>query len=155
MLATHHHPLHKMPISLQEIVAVSTVSKKEISRVFTRILEAHQIELDIIQPGDFMSRFCGMLKLPQEVQKAATHIAKRADDLDLVQDRSPMSVAAAAIYMASQASSDKKTRREIANVAGIADVTLRQSYKLFLPRATELFPDGFNFATPIENLPQN
>jgi transcription initiation factor TFIIB len=69
--------------------------------------------------------------------------------------RSPISVAAAAIYMASQASNDKKTQREIADIAGVADVTIRQSYKLMLPRAAELFPDGFNFATPIENLPQN
>jgi transcription initiation factor TFIIB len=89
------------------------------------------------------------------VQKAATHIAKRSVDLDIVPGRSPISVAAAAIYMASQASNDKKTQREIADIAGVADVTIRQSYKLMLPRAAELFPDGFNFATPIENLPQN
>ena len=49
--------------------------------------------------------------------------------------------------MASQASSDKKSQREIADIAGVADVTIRQSYKLMLPRAAELFPDGFNFAS--------
>jgi transcription initiation factor TFIIB len=64
-------------------------------------------------------------------------------------------VAAAAIYMASQASSQKKTQREIADIAGVADVTIRQSYKLMLPRAAQLFPDGFNFVTPIEQLPQS
>ena len=73
----------------------------------------------------------------------------------VISGRSPISVAAAAIYMASQASSDKKSQREIADIAGVADVTIRQSYKLMLPRAAELFPDGFNFATPIEHLPQN
>jgi len=57
--------------------------------------------------------------------------------------------------MASQASSQKKTQREIADIAGVADVTIRQSYKLMLPRASQLFPDGFNFVTPIENLPAN
>ena len=38
---------------------------------------------------------------------------------------------------------------------GVADVTIRQSYKLMLPRAKELFPSDFKFTTPIENLPQN
>ena len=33
--------------------------------------------------------------------------------------------------------------------------TIRQSYKLMLPRAAELFPGDFKFTTPIENLPQN
>ena len=40
------------------------------------------------------------------VDKAATHIAQRAAELDIAPGRSPMSVAAAAIYMASQASKD-------------------------------------------------
>ena len=91
----------------------------------------------------------------REVQKGATQIAKKASDLDIVPGRSPISVAAAAIYMASQASDDKRTQREIADVAGVADVTIRQSYKLMLPRAAELFPSDFRFTTSIENLPQN
>ncbi len=57
--------------------------------------------------------------------------------------------------MASQASSQKKTQREIADIAGVADVTIRQSYKLMLPKAAQLFPDGFTFVTPIEQLPQS
>lgn len=62
-------------------------------------------------------------------------------------------MAAAAIYMASQASDDKRTQREIADIAGVADV-IRQSYKLMLPRPGKLFPQDFRFITPIEILPQ-
>lgn len=42
---------------------------------------------------------------------AATHIARKAVELDLVPGRSPISVAAAAIYMASQASAEKRTQK--------------------------------------------
>ena len=49
-----------------------------------------------------MSRFCSNLGLPKQVQSAAAHIAKKSVDLDLVGGRSPLSLAAAAIYMASQ-----------------------------------------------------
>ena len=48
--------------------------------------------------------------LPSSVQKAASHIARKAVELDIVPGRSPISVAAAAIYMASQASDDKRTQ---------------------------------------------
>jgi transcription initiation factor TFIIB len=74
--------------------------------------------------------------------------------LDIVPGRSPISVAAAAIYMASQASEDKKSQKEIGDIAGVADVTIRQSYKLMFPKAIELFPNDFKFYTPIEQLPQ-
>lgn len=144
-----------VPRTFKEIVAVSTVSKKEIGRCFKLILKAHDTNVDIITTGDFMHRFCGTLSLPRDVQKAATHIAKVSVDLDIVPGRSPISVAAAAIYMASQASKDKRSQKEIADIAGVADVTIRQSYKLMLPRAAELFPEGFEFATPIAQLPQN
>ena len=144
-----------VPRTFKEIVAVSTVSKKEIGRCFKLILKAHDTNVEIITTGDFMHRFCGALSLPRDVQKAATHIAKKSVDLDIVPGRSPISVAAAAIYMASQASLDRKTQKEIADIAGVADVTIRQSYKLMLPRAQELFPEGFKFSVPIEQLPQN
>lgn len=94
--------------------------------------------------------------LPTMVQRAASHIARKAVELDIVPGRSPISVAAAAIYMASQASDEKskKTQKEIGDIAGVADVTIRQSYKLMYPRAAELFPGDFSFSTPIEQLPQ-
>merc|ERR1739848_528972 len=105
-----------VPRTFKEIVAVSTVSKKEIGRCFKLILKSHDTNVELITTGDFMSRFCGTLSLNKDVQKAATTIAKRAVDLDLVPGRSPISVAAAAIYMAVQASVDKKTQREICSL---------------------------------------
>lgn len=81
---------------------MSKISKKEIGRCFKLILKALETQVDLITTGDFMSRFCSNLGLPTSAQKAATHIARKAVDLDIVPGRSPISVAAAAIYMASQ-----------------------------------------------------
>ncbi|KAK7497007.1 hypothetical protein BaRGS_00011743 [Batillaria attramentaria] len=142
-----------VPRTFKEICAVSKISKKEIGRVFKLILKTLETNVEVITTGDFMSRFCSNLGLPLSVQKAATHIARKAVELDLVPGRSPISVAAAAIYMASQASDDKKTQREIGEITGVAEVTIRQSYKSMYPRAQELFPADFKFATAIENLP--
>merc|ERR1719361_641587 len=144
-----------VPRTFKEIVAVSTVSKKEIGRCFKLILKSHDTNVEIIQTGDFMNRFCGNLGLSREIQRAATAIAQRAVDLDLVPGRSPISVAAAAIYMAAQASKDKKSQKDISDIAGVAEVTIKQSYKLMIPRAAELFPDNFEFDTPIEQLPSS
>ncbi|XP_071955914.1 transcription initiation factor IIB-like [Antedon mediterranea] len=143
-----------VPRTFKEICAISRVSKKEIGRCFKLILRALETNVDIITTGDFMSRFCSNLFLPSAVQKAATHIAKKAMDLDLVAGRSPISVAAAAIYMASQCSMDKKSQKDIGEIAGVADVTIRQSYRLMYPKAADLFPADFKFHSPITSLPQ-
>merc|ERR1712029_1117553 len=86
-----------VPRTFKEIVAVSAVSKKEIGRVFKLILKAHDTNVELITTGDFMSRFCGTLSLARPIQKAATCIAQRAVDMDIVPVRSPISVTAAAI----------------------------------------------------------
>ncbi|KAL2749543.1 transcription initiation factor IIB [Vespula maculifrons] len=143
-----------VPRTFKEICAVSKISKKEIGRCFKLILKALETSVDLITTGDFMSRFCSNLGLPNMVQRAATHIARKAVEIDIVPGRSPISVAAAAIYMASQASEDKRSQKEIGDIAGVADVTIRQSYKLMYPHASKLFPEDFKFATPIDQLPQ-
>ena len=142
-----------VPRTFKEIVAVTSENKKQIGRCFQMICKAHVTNVDAIKTDDFMGRFCAKLNLKPYVQKGATRIAWKASELFIVSGRSPISVAAAAIYMASQASDDKKTQKEIVEVTGVADVTIRQNYKLMLPRAKKLFPKDFTFHTEIENLP--
>ena len=108
-----------VPRTFKEIVAVSTVNKRDIGRCFKIILKSHEdTKVGLVDSGDFMSRFCGLLGLTREIQRAATSIAKKASDLELTEGRSPVSVSAASIYMASQASSDKRSHAEIAAIAG-------------------------------------
>ncbi|GBM28502.1 Transcription initiation factor IIB [Araneus ventricosus] len=73
-----------VPRTFKEICAVSKVSKKEIGRCFKLILKALETSVDLITTGDFMSRFCSNLGLPTSVQRAATHIARKAVELDIV-----------------------------------------------------------------------
>lgn len=142
-----------VPRTFKEICAISRISKKEIGRSFKLIVKNLETSVDLITSGDFMSRFCSNLELPNSIQKAATFIARKAVDIDLVAGRSPISVAAAAIYMASQASEMKKSQKDISEVAGVAEVTIRQAYKLMYPKAALLFPTDFKFHTPISMLP--
>jgi transcription initiation factor TFIIB len=72
------------PRSFIEICTVSRVPKKEISRCYKIIRTTLDNNLELITSADFMSRFCGNLDLPNYVQVAATRIAKKAVELDLV-----------------------------------------------------------------------
>ncbi|PIC25373.1 hypothetical protein B9Z55_018329 [Caenorhabditis nigoni] len=76
-----------VPRTFKEICAVSRVSKKEIGRCFKIIIRNLETNLEQITSADFMSRFCGNLYLPNSIQAAATRIAKRAVDMDLVAGR--------------------------------------------------------------------
>ncbi|ODM89542.1 Transcription initiation factor IIB [Orchesella cincta] len=118
-----------VPQTIKEVCGVSRFSKNEIGRA---ILFS--------------------LGLSNTVRNAATAVAKAAEDLEIVTGRSPLSVAAAAIYMVSQVSKFKRSPKEISKVAGVSDVIVRQVYKLMYSRAGELFPKDFVFFTPIDML---
>jgi len=42
---------------------------------------------------------------------------------------------------------------EIGDIAGVAEVTIKHSYKLMYPRAADLFPADFQFAVALDQLP--
>ena len=129
-----------LPRTLNDIAVVSTVSRQEICRSFTLVLN-----------GDEAHWFCEILSVSKEVKKAATSITSRTLDLRIVSEGvSNVVVSLAAIYMASQASEDKLTLKEISDNTGFTVATIRKYYKLMRPKAAELFPPDF---TPIENLP--
>ena len=62
----------------------------------------------------------------------------RTDKLGALAGRSPLSIAAACIYMASYLMGQPKAPKEIAKVAGVSDGTIRHSYKLIYPQREEL-----------------
>ena len=133
-----------LPMTLNEIVAVSTVSGKEICRSLILVLNGYEAYW-----------FCDILSLSKEVEEAATFITSKTLDLGIVSEgASNVVVALAAIYMASQASDDKRTLKEISDITGFTAFTIGKSYKQMRPRAAELFPLDFRFVTPIENLPK-
>ena len=133
-----------LPMTLNKIIAVSTVSGEEICRSFLLVLN-----------GDEAYWFRDILSLSKEVEEAATSITMKTRNLGIVSEgASNVIVALAAIYMASQASDDKRTKKEISNITGFTTLTIGKSYKQMRSRAAELFPPDFRFVTPIENLPK-
>ena len=139
--------------TFKEICAVSNQKKKEIGRVFSQLMKSMGTSVEQVTGEELIPRFCSRVELPFEIEKAAVHVVGVVKEKNLVAGRAPASVAAAAIYMVSQASEHRKSAQEIGDVAGVAETTIRQAYKLMLPEAKSLFPEDFKFAIPVQNLP--
>jgi len=142
------------PRTFKEIVAISRISKKDISKAFKLIVRNMETQVRTITTSDFVDRFCGKLELPFKLRQVAKTVAKNATEMNLVAGRSPLSVVAAAIFLVSQASKHKKSQKEIGDVAGVAEVTIRGTYKEIVMHAKKLFPPDFNFDTPPSMLMQ-
>ncbi len=118
-----------VPRTLDEIAEVSRVSRKEIGRTYRFISRELGLKLMPTSPIDYVPRFCSGLSLKGEVQSKAVEILRQAAEKELTSGRGPTGVAAAAIYISSILCGERRTQREVANVAGVTEVTIRNRYK--------------------------
>jgi len=118
-----------VPRTLDEIAEVSRVSRKEIGRTYRFIARELSLRLLPTSPLDYVPRFCSGLKLNGEVQTRTVEILRQAYERELTSGRGPTGVAAAAIYIASLLGGERRTQREVAEVAGVTEVTIRNRYK--------------------------
>jgi transcription initiation factor TFIIB len=117
------------PRTLDELSNVSQSSRKEIGGAYRYIVQKLGLAMKPTSPIDYVSRFCSELKLSQDVRKKAIELLKRAIENELNSGRGPAGMAAAAIYMSSVLNECGKTQSEIADVAGVTEVTIRNRYK--------------------------
>lgn len=128
--------------TFKEIWALTSVPKKEIGRTFKimeKLLLSAGVKLTHTTNEDFssaqtsaedlMRRFCSHLGLPSQVTKASEYIARKAKEEGTLAGRSPISIAAAAIYMASSLYCQNVTATKIAEKTGVSDGTIKTSYK--------------------------
>ncbi len=118
-----------VPRTLEEISKVSGIKKKEVGRNYRNISRKLELKLLPTIPQDYISRFCSQLNLSNEVQIKAINILKKAAKEELTSGRGPTGMAAAALYIASVLCGERSTQREVAEVAGVTEVTIRNRYK--------------------------
>ncbi len=119
----------KVQRTLDEIADVSRVSKKEVGRTYRFLTRELNIRLPPTSPIDYVPRFASELNLSGVVQSKAIEIINQAMDNGLTSGRGPTGVAAAALYIASVLLGERKTQRDVADIAGVTEVTIRNRYK--------------------------
>ena len=120
---------YKVPRTLDELSDASQVAKKEIGRSYRYIARHLKLPASPASPIDYISRFATDLDLPGELQTKAIELLKTAVNKGLTSGRGPMGIAAAVLYIACVMQGEKRTQKEIAEVARVTEVTVRNRYK--------------------------
>ncbi|MFC4986342.1 transcription initiation factor IIB [Saliphagus infecundisoli] len=118
-----------IPRSLDEVADVSRVEKKEIARTYRYVAQELALEMKPVDPVEYVPRFCSELAVSEEVEAKANQIIETTTEKGLLSGKSPTGYAAAAIYAASLLCNEKKTQREVGEVANVTEVTIRNRYQ--------------------------
>ena len=118
-----------IPRTLDEIAESSKISKKLIGKNYRFLSRKLGIKLPPTSPSDYVPRFATNLSLSGKVQAKAIEIIQKSVDAGLNTGKGPSGIAAAALYIGSILIGERKTQREIAEVTGVTEVTIRNRYK--------------------------
>jgi transcription initiation factor TFIIB len=128
------------PRSLDEIANVSRVDKDEIARTYRYVVRELNLEIQPADPESYVPRFASDLELSEEVERRARQLLQNAKQQGVHSGKSPVGLAAAAVYAASLLTNEKVTQSEVSEVANISEVTIRNRYHELLEAEDEVQP---------------
>ncbi|KAL0339686.1 UNVERIFIED_CONTAM: Transcription initiation factor IIB-2 [Sesamum radiatum] len=108
------------------------------------------MEMGTIHAGDYLRRFCSNLGMSNEEVKAVQETVQKAGDFDI--RRSPISIAAAIIFMITQLSDSKKPLRDISIATTVAEGTIKNAYRDLYPHAAKIIPEWYAKERDLKNL---
>ena len=120
--------------TLDEIAGASAVNKKEVGRSYRFLIKELNYFIPPLKPGQYITKFSNQLTMQGKVEEIAHKILAAAKELKLTSGRGPTGIAAAASYIASVLTGERKTQREIAEIAQVTEVTIRNRYKELVER---------------------
>ncbi|MBS3167464.1 transcription initiation factor IIB [Candidatus Woesearchaeota archaeon] len=126
--------IHEVPRTLDELSEASGIDKKEIGRTYRFVTRELGIRILPSNPVEYIARFATSLKLNADTQTKAVEILEKAQNSELTSGRGPTGIAAASLYVAALINNEKRTQREVADVAGVTEVTIRNRYKELLKK---------------------
>jgi transcription initiation factor TFIIB len=124
------------PRSLDEFTRVSRVERAELTRAYRYVVRELGLEVEPADPKSYVPRFVSELGVSKAtagaIERHARDMLTSAREQGLLSGKSPVSLAAAAIYAAAILAEEPVTQQEIGEIADVSEVTIRNRYRELL-----------------------
>ena len=117
------------PRTLKDVAQVSNVKKKDIARCYRLLLRELDLKMPVVDPIKCVSRIASKAGLSEKTKRRAIEILRKAAETRTSAGKDPMGLAAAALYVACVLEGENKTQKDVAEAAGVTEVTIRNRYK--------------------------
>ena len=124
-----------VPRSLDEMSAVSRVDQATFKRAYRYIVRELKLEVQPADPLEYLPRFASDLDLDDETERRARELLETAKRQNVHSGKSPVGLAAAAIYAAGVLTNNALTQSEVSRATDMSEVTIRNRYQELLQAA--------------------
>lgn len=115
--------------TLKEIAKATDVKLKAISRGYRILVLELDIKVPLVDPVKCIAKIANGVKLTEKTKRMAIDTMNDLVGKQISAGKLPMGLAATVLYMSCLANGESKTQRDIADMAGVTEVTLRNRLK--------------------------
>ena len=119
----------KIPRTLQEILDQTTISAKNVRRCYRTLIRELNLKVPSTDPVSLIPRFIAELELDVAAENATIKIINIFTSKFSTSGKDPKGLCAGALYLVCKMRDRKVSQKEIANLVGVTEVTLRSRFK--------------------------
>lgn len=118
------------PVQPEEIYESLDISKKSLFNTVRYLMKEGYVKSNPgSEPTDYIEKYSKKLNLDEDLKQEAIEIGKKTEDAGSFSGRAPSGLAASSIYLASSLNGGEVTQKDLSEVCGKSEVTIRKNYK--------------------------
>jgi transcription initiation factor TFIIB len=115
--------------TLKDMSAHSDVKLKEVARSYRLLYLELDLKIPVVNPTKYIARVANRASLSEKTKRQAAEIMNNVTKREISTGKDPMGLAAAVLYLASLNTGENITQANIADAAGVTEVTIRNRVK--------------------------
>ncbi|MFX0029520.1 MAG: transcription initiation factor IIB family protein [Candidatus Hermodarchaeota archaeon] len=119
----------KIPRTLQEILEQTSISAKNVRRCYRTLIRELNLKVPSTDPISLIPRFIAELELDADAENGTIKILQTFTSKFSTSGKDPKGLCAGALYLVCKMKDKRVSQKEIANLVGVTEVTLRSRYK--------------------------
>ena len=117
------------PRTLTDVANGINIKRKDVARCYRLLLRELDLKMPVVDPTKCVARIASISSLNEKTKRKALEFLDEASRIEVSAGKDPMGFAAAALYLACVMLGENKTQKDIAQAAGVTEVTIRNRYK--------------------------
>ena len=118
-----------IPKTLKEIAVANNIKRKLVAKAYRVLISELGVKLPTCDPIKCVVKVANKATIDEKTKRQAIEIMDDVTKREISAGKDPMGLAATVLYMSCIRTGENVTQRDIAEAAGITDVTLRNRFK--------------------------
>jgi transcription initiation factor TFIIB len=115
--------------TLKDIAAAANINRKHLAKIYRLLLIELDIKVPLVDQIKCIAKVANKANLSEKTKRQAISIMDEVTEKQISAGKNPMGFAATILYLSCLKTGENKTQTDIAQAAGVTEVTLRNRFK--------------------------